>query len=383
MNHVPSGHPTPAARQARRARSGAPTALVVGAGVFGLCVARELADRGWSVDAVDRHEPGATGPSSAESRILRCAHGEDEWYARSAAEARRLWRRLAAETGQELFLESGVLHFASAGADHGWELAALAAMERHGIPAEYVPGAEVPRRFPGFAAEGLDFAVHEPQGGILLARRAMLALTGSAIRRGVRIARGEAAPAGSGGALVDGVPRSPDLVVWAVGPALPALFPGVTSVTEERQNGYYLRADGSWAAGGRHPEGRTASPAWIDRAAECYGVPALGRSGAKIVLDEGVAPDRPGAPRLPRRLRGYLRSRLPELAGAPLIGREECSYAWSPDGHFLLDRLPGSLSSWLVGGDSGHGFKHGPAWGRYVCDVIEGEEEPAPSFRLR
>ncbi|WP_441248087.1 NAD(P)/FAD-dependent oxidoreductase [Kitasatospora sp. McL0602] len=360
-------------------------ALVVGAGVFGLSVARELAGRGWRVTVVDRHPPGTVGPSTAESRILRCAHGEDEWYARSTAEALAGWQELAAELRQELFVESGVLHFADAADPDGqaWARAGMAVLARLGVPTECIPGGELAARFPGFAGTGLAFAVHEPRAGVLLARRAVLALAESARRRGVRIRQGEARPggaageAGRGSVLVDGGTAEADLVVWAVGAALPGLFPGLTGVVAEQQTSYFLTVPAAVA-----PSSGTAAPAWIDLSREVYGVPAVGSAGVKVVLDEAVAPDAAARPELPDRLRAYLRERLPGLADAPVSHREECTYAWSPDGHFLLDRLPGSSGAWLVGGDSGHGFKHGPAWGRYVCDVLEGRAEVEPRFAL-
>ncbi|MFI0975577.1 FAD-dependent oxidoreductase [Streptomyces sp. NPDC021093] len=347
-------------------------ALVVGAGVFGLSVARELAARGKSVDVVDRNAPGTAGPSSAETRILRCAHGDDEWYTRSAARARTLWRELEAETGEQLLLDIGVLCLASAGADQSWERASLRVLARLGIRAQLLSGRAVAARFPGLSGEGLDFAVHEPEAGVLLARRAVRALARSAEDRGVRIHRGEAKPDGDS-VLVDGAHHGADLVVWAPGPELPALFPGLSSTVTERQRAYYVNPVGPWATGGR--------PAWIDRAHDWYGIPAVGERGVKLVPDE--EPGDSAATELPSRLRDLVRQRLPDLADAPVTAHEECAYAWSPDGHFLLDRLPGTRRTWLVGGDSGHGFKHGPAWGAYVCDVMEGVAEPPPRFRLR
>jgi glycine/D-amino acid oxidase-like deaminating enzyme len=37
---------------------------------------------------------------------------------------------------------------------------------------------------------------------------------------------------------------------------------------------------------------------------------------------------------------------------------------------------------WLVGGGSGHGFKHGPALGEYVADCVEGKRDPEPFHAL-
>ncbi|MEU3356426.1 FAD-dependent oxidoreductase [Streptomyces sp. NPDC037389] len=189
---------------------------------------------------------------------------------------------------------------------------------------------------------------------------------------------GPAAPAG-GTAVVDGEPLRADLTVWAVGPALPALFPGLTSVRPYRQDSWYVRPLGPWA-------GAEAQPAWLDRAHGCYGIPAIGELGVKVVPDVETDPDASAGmspEEIPRALRDYLRARLPHLAGSPVLRREVCSYALAPDEHFLLARHPGRRDVWLVGGDSGHGFKHGPAWGEYVADVVEGGRTALPRFALR
>lgn len=355
-------------------------ALVVGAGVFGLSLARELAGRGRSVDLVDPRPTGAgAGPSYADTRILRCAHGPDRFYARSVWRARTLWRELEAETGLRFLHPTGALLLAS-GPDTRWERASLDTLRDLGIPVEHVPAAALPGRFPGFTAQGVSFAVHEPGGAVLAARTAMRALAASAARRGVRATVGTAVPDGDG-VRVDGRPHPADLVVWAVGPALPTLFPGLTGVVAERQDSYWLTARGPWATG--------CGPAWIDRAAEMYGVPAVDGTAAVKIVPDVVAKDPPaaGVPAapigLPPHARRYVATRFPALAEAPVERREECAYAWSPDGHFVLDRLPGTRDGWLVGGDSGHGFKHGPAWARHAADVLDGTAEPLPRFALR
>ena len=48
----------------------------------------------------------------------------------------------------------------------------------------------------------------------------------------------------------------------------------------------------------------------------------------------------------------------------------------TPDSHFLIDRHPAFANVWLVGGGSGHGYKHGPEIGRHVVGRLDGD--PAP-----
>src|SRR5438128_1524940 len=69
-------------------------------------------------------------------------------------------------------------------------------------------------------------------------------------------------------------------------------------------------------------------------------------------------------------MRTYLRRRLPKLQDAPLLETRVCQYENTSSGDFLIDRHPEIGNAWLVGGGSGHGFKHGPAVGQYVVERI-------------
>jgi glycine/D-amino acid oxidase-like deaminating enzyme len=61
------------------------------------------------------------------------------------------------------------------------------------------------------------------------------------------------------------------------------------------------------------------------------------------------------------------------LKDAPLIASEVCQYENTSNGDFLIDRHPERDNVWLVGGGSGHGYKHGPALGEYVAArIVEG-----------
>jgi len=48
----------------------------------------------------------------------------------------------------------------------------------------------------------------------------------------------------------------------------------------------------------------------------------------------------------------------------------------------VIDRHPDLDSVWLVGGGSGHGFKHGPAVGAHVAGLVRGTETPIERFAL-
>jgi glycine/D-amino acid oxidase-like deaminating enzyme len=83
-----------------------------------------------------------------------------------------------------------------------------------------------------------------------------------------------------------------------------------------------------------------------------------------------------------RRARDFLAARFPGLADAPLTESRVCQYENSADGHFVIDRHPGLENVWLVGGGSGHGFKHGPALGEHVAALVTGRDNPRQPFLL-
>jgi glycine/D-amino acid oxidase-like deaminating enzyme len=59
-----------------------------------------------------------------------------------------------------------------------------------------------------------------------------------------------------------------------------------------------------------------------------------------------------------------------------------CQYENTSNGDFLIDRHPDCDNVWLVGGGSGHGFKHGPMVGEYVTSQIEGSAAAESRFSL-
>jgi glycine/D-amino acid oxidase-like deaminating enzyme len=59
-----------------------------------------------------------------------------------------------------------------------------------------------------------------------------------------------------------------------------------------------------------------------------------------------------------------------------------CQYENTPDENFIMDRHPSAANAWLVGGGSGHGYKHGPAVGEMMAQLVLGKKQPDPYFGL-
>lgn len=70
------------------------------------------------------------------------------------------------------------------------------------------------------------------------------------------------------------------------------------------------------------------------------------------------------------------------MAEAPLLESRVCQYENSTDRNFILDHHPEAENVWIVGGGSGHGFKHGPVMGEMVSEAVLGLKPPPGEMSL-
>jgi glycine/D-amino acid oxidase-like deaminating enzyme len=359
-----------------------PSAIVIGAGVFGASVADRLARESWEVTLVDRFEPGhPRAESGGESRLIRCCHGAGEYYTRSARRATELWREL----GEGVLVESGVAWFARR--EDGWEADSERVLRAAGIPVERMSPEEGARLFPSVAVDDLAFVLHEPEAGVLRAADGVRALVRRAREAGARLVVGEARPdaervrMAAGDAATAGEAAAPtleaDAVIWACGAWLGRLFPELVATRVTFQQLVLFEAPPEWNG-----------PGWVDFDAAFYGHARVEGIGFKVGPDmDGVEVD-PDTRPLEATAEGiaiareYLAHRFPSLADAPVASAPGCHYGLTPDGQFVFARHPEHKNIWLLGGGSGHGYKHGPALAEHVAAVLAGTAEPEPRFAL-
>ena len=344
---------------------------------MGAWTAHWLRRHGLDVTVVDQYGPASSlSTSGDETRVTRSAHGADAMYPAWQRTSLAQWRLLEEEAHMPRLVETGVLWFAHR--EDGFEAESLATLTRLGIPAERLEAGEVARRWPQIAEGGITWALHEPEAGVLMARRAMIALARRFLRDGGRLERARVLPPDetdvAGGRLARlrtsaGAELRADAFVLAAGPWLTTLVPGAMQGLLEvtRQELVYFATP---PGDDRFDAGRV--PTWADYDAAYYGLPSIEGRGFK------VAPDWPGPvvdpDRLERRLsderveaaRRLLRTRFPALAEQPVSEGRVCQYESTPDTHFIIDRHPEWENVWVVGGGSGHAFKHGPVIGELV-----------------
>jgi len=363
---------------------------VVGAGVFGAWTAYQLRRSGKRVVLIDAYGPGNSRSSSGdESRIIRMGYGADEIYARSALRSLQLWRELFARVDQPLFHQTGVLWLAHE--DDPYPLKTAETLQKIAIPFEKLTTAEISQRYPQIGLERISWAMLEPNSGVLLARRAVQAVTFAAIKTGVEYLQDSVKTPTATGKLdhietASGNRISAGNYVFACGPWLPKIFPDLLAdrIHPTRQEVFYFgtpAGDRSFAA--------PALPPWIDFKDEAYGLPDLEGRGIKIAVDRhGSEFDPDSGDRVVTseglaEVRQCLARRLPALKDAPVTEARVCQYENTSNGDFLIDLHPEFDNVWLVGGGSGHGFKHGPMVGEYVAARIEGSKEGIePRFSL-
>ena len=364
--------------------------VVVGAGVFGTWTAHHLLARGVAVTLIDAYGPANSRSSSGdETRIVRCGYGPDAIYSEMARRSLEQWRALSDRLGrpEALWHPAGVLWLA-AGSDR-YTADTHDTLTRLGIPPERLSSAAVRSRFPEFDTDGIDIVLFERDGGVVASRRAVRALAVDLEKGGAVLstARVVAPMAGQLRALrtSDGVDVAGDRFVFACGAWLPRLFPTLlrNRIRPTRQVVTYFGTPGDDE---RFIAARM--PAWIDFPSGIYGTPDIEGRGVKVGIDEHGGPIEPdGDDRIPdqqsvARARAWLARRVPALAHAPVVESRVCAYENTETGDFLIDRHPDHDNVWIVGGGSGHGFKHGPAVGELAARMVLDGERPDARFAI-
>ena len=391
LGGMTAGAVAPAVLRAAKPGSKARVA-VIGAGVFGAWTAEHLRRAGHVVTLVDSFGPAHSRASSGgESRMTRAGYGKDEIYSRMARDSLVEWKSLSARAGLPIFVEHGVLFFTAK--PDVYFADSVAVNRRLGLPIVELNRAEMARRFPMIDFDGVETGFLEPGFGALMARRAVQTLVdswkdGSVIRQ-----TGQVAPPHTGDARLDavrlanGAAIDADQFIFACGPWLPKLFPDLLNrrIVATRQEVFYFAP----------PAGNMLfQPGWMPGWADFnggdiyYGFPDLEGKGVKFAHDTHggeVDPDRQSRTYSKAALDDVIAfrdRRFPALRGAPLAGAEVCQYENSSNGDFLIDRHPTLSNVILVGGGSGHGFKHGPEVGRRAAALASGAAQTEPRFAL-
>jgi sarcosine oxidase len=353
--------------------------IVVGAGVFGLATALELAKRGQRVAVIDRFGSGHEVTSSTgASRSIRIAY-DHSFYVQLALRAIDDWHALELATGRRILHLTGQVDIGSEK-----KLSALMTeVSRAGCRIDMLDQVEFKQHFPELALRGGERALFHAQAGTVMAEEGMQAMNEVAQRVGVAMFAPEAvtgiARLGDG-VRVSTAQRSLDAAraIVAAGPwsgkllaslgiHLP-LAPAIAQVT-------FLDAPGL--------VDRPGFAEWMDHGeVGYYGHPVPG-IGYKVAFDGGAegwdgdvtswSPDLDEE----KRLLAWFAGRFPGHK-AKVAKTQRHPWTMTPDVDFIVDAVGGAWGERLIlaCGCSGHAFKFGPALGPLVANVVETGKGP-------
>jgi sarcosine oxidase len=300
------------------------------------------------------------------------------------------WKGLGDRSGLAIFVPHGVLFFTAFPDDYFRQT--LEVHRRLNLATEELGRAEMLRRFPMIDFSDVELGIYEPEFGALMAQRAVQALVAQFVAARGKYCQLHAEISPQEGALKslslsDGSRLEADTFVIAAGPWLGKIFPELLAerIVPTRQEIFYFAPPTGDAR--FQP---SAMPGWADFNGGdfFYGFPDIEARGVKFAHDvHGPVVDPDTQSREPSdaalaAVIAFRDRRFPSLRGSPLVGAEVCQYENSSNGDFLIDFHPAMPNVLLVGGGSGHGFKHGPEVGRYAAARLLGAAAIEPRFSL-
>jgi sarcosine oxidase len=350
---------------------------IIGLGVIGSAALAALARRGCRVVGIDRFAPGHDrGSSHGTTRVIRLGYFEHPSYVPLLRAAYPLWRELETRSGRLLLTITGILEIGAPESD--LVTGTLHSSRLHGLPHDILDARSLTKRYPAFRVPDDFIGVFQADGGFVRAEPAVAALQELASASGAELKgkqRVLAVEPHRGGVRVT-TERGDVLArraVVAAGPWVKSLLPQLRApIRVTRQvvgwlaPAPHLRA--SFAVE-RFPVFLLQNPDGI-----FYGFPG-DANGVKVAkhhhLDEAVDPDHYDhtvSAADEAIIRNGLRAHLPD-AGGRLLAAQTCLYTMTPDGDFIIDRLPGCPQVIVASPCSGHGFKFAPVVGEILADL--------------
>ena len=357
--------------------------VVIGAGVMGSWTAFFLQEMGAKVTLVDAYGPGNTRSSSGgETRILRADYGEQTIYTKMVIEAHSLWEKYQKEWGRKLMYSTGRLSVGS-GDYEEYCKRAVTRLSSFNVESELLAKDEINYRWPQLGIKGDEIGLFNPGGAggsTLLAREACRATTEKFIENGGTYFHAKALPGKKDDTgklnsviLSTGEELVADQFIFAGGPWMGDLFPDLLKkhLKVFRRDVLFI---GTPAGDPRfsYPQ----LPIWLFRGTRWYGFPDFHGRGLKAApfpdynsidmdMDERLI-----HPIEIKRARDFVEERFPALKNQPITEGRVCQLTFSTDEHFIADQHPDLENTWFACAGSGHAFKHGPAFGRYMANRV-------------
>lgn len=360
---------------------------VVGVGSMGSMALWQLARAGVKAIGFEQWSPGHDqSAAGGESRIFRTAYQEGAEYVPLLLRAFDLWGELEAESGFDLFVQTGCLMIGPL--EHESLQRVLRSAETYGVPHKVLDDGQLARRYPQLRFLPGDSAVLDERAGVVRPEFAVIAATRAAQALGATVvsgARVQAVEPAASSVVVRTDERAYEVgqVILAPGPWLGSwlskLAPALASHVQPKKEilSWYLA---------HQPADYTPSrfPVFVryGRDPHVFGMPTLDGGSVKVGLwpqegafDDPDALDRNVPPSALAATNAAVARYLPGLTPTP-VRVSAYMDAYTTDDHGLVGRVPGVSNVWVLGGFSGHGFKLAPMIGELAAQLIrDGETE--------
>ncbi|KAJ5273373.1 hypothetical protein N7478_008498 [Penicillium angulare] len=394
--------------------------VIIGAGIFGLSTAYQLASEGYkNVVVLDRHmAPVPDGSSSDISRVIRFDYGDDD-YVELAYDAYLKWRDNPKYKG--IFYPADyILVGKTSPYGKDWIQKTTTALNKKKLPWNTLDSvADAKRKFPVLSGELANpgfFGYNNHQAGWADAAKAVAQLRDDCFELGISFICGRAGTvtgfvtdssrAIKGVRTLAGTRFDGDHFILAAGAWSSGLVStynstlstahilGYVKLTEEEMEKYkdlpiYTNFSTGWFNFPPHNDtktlkmaihgwGYTRTPTSEDLNANTSNVSAPPlippRERINFIPEDGET-----------RLRDGLKEILPELGDRPFEKVALCWYTDTPSGNFIMDWHPDHPNLFIGGAGSGHAFKFLPILGHYMSLALKGRlpDKLAQKWRFR
>ncbi|XP_021369498.1 peroxisomal sarcosine oxidase-like isoform X4 [Mizuhopecten yessoensis] len=308
--------------------------IIVGAGIVGSYTAYHAKRTGKSTLLLEQFPlPHSRGSSHGQSRTIRSAYGDLEYYTQMMTKAFRMWNELEDQSRQTLFRQTGLLCIGQKGTKYLDKTTDC--LRKNKTPFRRLDYEEFNKAFPmlSYPSE-VGGAVVDYSAGLLLAGRALTAVQNQYLKLG--------------GLLHDGEKMT-------------EIIPGEVIKVKTEARLYQAKAVvlcvGPWAK-------KVLTKLGLDVPLQVclhYG-PTVDPDYRDTANDRWVEDA----------LQKYVKEHIPGLEPYPVI-TESCIYTNTPDEDFVLDRHPFYNNIIIGAGFSGHGFKLAPVVGEILATMAAGK----------
>lgn len=352
--------------------------IIIGAGSMGAAAGYFLAKQGQRVLLVDAlHPPHDAASHHGDTRLIRFAYGEGDYYVPFALRARDLWQQLEQEICQQLFLQTGILNVGRA--DEEFLQNVQASAQQFDLPIEVLSAQQAMDKWPGLSLPEDFIACFEPTSGVLKTKESIAAYLQLAEQHSAtflpntKIVQIEATSDEVRVTTANGDIFHAANVIVTVGAWAKELL-ATTGLTLQMQP---TRKTFAWYEADEALYQSALFPGFAFQLGteSYYGFPSIDGAGLKVGrhdLGEAIHPDDDKAPfgevaGDQEDLDHFLARFMPQV-GTLKFGKT-CMYAMTPDEDFIIDRHPAHENIIIAAGFSGHGFKFASAVGEALSEL--------------